>query len=85
MNAHEYTAPFRRPSAMIPIAMSLVALAMVLLTLATGGPVHAPDEGTAAHLFQLLMVGQAPVAGFFAIKWLPREPAQSLQVLGVQA
>ena|SRR5215216_1111319 len=85
MNTHEYTAPFRRPSAMIPIAMSLVALAIVLLTLAMDGPARAPDEGTAAHLFQLLMVGQAPVVAFFAIKWLPREPAQSLQVLGAQA
>ena len=31
-----------------------------------------PDEGTIAHLWQLLMAGQLPVLAFFAIKWLPR-------------
>jgi hypothetical protein len=70
---------------MIPIVMSLAALAVVLVAIATDGPVRTPDEGTAAYLFQLLLVGQAPVVAFFAIKWLPRDPAQSLQVLGAQA
>jgi hypothetical protein len=31
------------------------------------------------------MVAQLPIAGFFAIKWLPRQPKQTLVVLALQA
>lgn len=77
--------PYRSFSAIAPIVMSLIALAVALVTPATGAPERETGEWTAAHLFQLLMVGQAPFVAFFAIKWLPRDPAQSLQVLGAQA
>jgi hypothetical protein len=50
-----------------------------------GGIVRQPDEGTAAHLWQLLMAGQLPVLFFFSVKWLPRAPKQSLYVLALQA
>ena len=43
------------------------------------------DEGTAAHIFQLLMVAQVPVVGFFIVKWLPRAPGPTLPVLALQA
>jgi hypothetical protein len=46
--------------------------------------VHEADEGTLAHLWQLLMAGQLPVLAFFAIKWLPRAPNQTLCVLALQ-
>jgi len=85
MNTPSQLAPFRRISAAAPILMSLMALVVILVALAAGDPAREPDEGTAAHLFQLLLVGQAPIVAFFAIKWLPREPAHSLQVLGAQA
>lgn len=78
----------KKPSAWIPVAMSLAALGVVLGALAiAGGPDAArePDEGTAAHLFQLLMVAQVPVVAFFAVKWLPRAPKQALLVLTLQA
>jgi hypothetical protein len=42
------------------------------------------DEGAAAHIWQLLMAGQAPVVAFYAVKWLPRAPRAALQVLAVQ-
>ena len=74
----------KQPSALLPMAMSLTALAMVLGFLATNGVVHQADEGTEAHLWQLLMVGQMPIVGFFAIKWLPRAPRQTLPVLALQ-
>jgi hypothetical protein len=47
--------------------------------------VHEADEGTAAHLFQILMAGQLPIILFFAGKWLPRHPKQALEVLALQA
>jgi hypothetical protein len=75
----------KKPSAFLPVVMSLGALATVLIFLALHGVVHEPDEGTAAHIWQLLMAVQAPIIAFFAIKWLPRAPRQALYVLALQA
>jgi len=80
----------RKPSALVPLAMSLTALALLggayVFGLATGhsGLVREPDEGAIAHLWQLLMAGQLPVLACFAIKWLPRAPRQTLWVLALQ-
>ena len=73
------------PSAYLPVAMSLVALGIVLAHAAIYGVVHEADEGAAAHIFQLLMAGQIPVVLYFAIKWLPRDPRPALLVLALQA
>ncbi|TMD17703.1 MAG: hypothetical protein E6I00_07150 [Chloroflexi bacterium] len=75
----------RRPSALVPPAMSLVALVIVLGHIAFFGTAREADEGTAAHLWQLLMAGQVPVMAFFAITWLPRAPRQAMLVLALQA
>ena len=75
----------KQPSAFLPVAMSLGALAVVAASIALNGVVHEADEGTAAHLWQLLIAGQLPIVAFFAIKWLPRSPRQALQVLALQA
>jgi hypothetical protein len=74
----------KRPSALVPVAMSLTALAIVLGYLAMYGAARQADEGAAAHLWQLLMAGQLPVIAFFAIRWLPIEPRQALMVLALQ-
>ena len=76
--------PIKQPSAVLPIAMSLAALVIVLVHVARYGGAREPDEGTSAHLFQLLMAGQLPVVACFALKWLPRLPAQTLGVLALQ-
>ena len=76
---------FRLPSALVPMAMSLAALAVVLGHLALMGAVSQADEGPAAHIFQLLLVGQVPVVAFFAVKWLPRLPAEAMHVIATQA
>ena len=75
----------KQPSAFLPLAMSLAALALALGNAAIFGVVYEADEGTAAHLFQLLMVVQIPVVAFFAIKWLPRAPRETLRILALQA
>lgn len=77
--------PTRQPSAFIPIAMSIAALVTVLYHIAMFGIAREPDEGAAAHFWQLLMAGQVPVVAFYAVKWLPRTPRTALQVLAVQA
>ncbi len=74
-----------KPSALLPMAMSLCALAIVLGHAALFGTAHEADEGAAAHLFQLLMAGQAPLVAYFAWKWLRTTPGPALRVLGVQA
>jgi hypothetical protein len=65
--------------------MSLAALILVLVSVTLFGAAREADEGTAAHLWQLLVAGQLPVVAFFAIRWLPRAPRSALPVLAVQA
>ena len=80
-----FSAIIRRPSALIPMAMSFTALAIVLSHIAMSGAVREADEGIAAHLWQLLMALQTPLLAFFAIKWFPKAPRQSLYVIALQA
>jgi hypothetical protein len=80
-----FGAVVRQPSAFLPIAMSLTALAIVLGHIALYGAAREVDEGAAAHLWQILMAGQLPVLAFFAIRWLPRAPRQTAWVLALQA
>ena len=73
----------KQPSAFLPVAMSLAALTLVLGHVAMFGGAREADEGTAAHLFQLLMVAQLPIIAFFAIKWLPQNPRPALAILAL--
>jgi hypothetical protein len=74
----------RKPSAFLPVTMSLAALLTVLVTLAMFGVVRESDEGAAAHIWQLLMAGQVPIAAFFVVRWLPRAFKPALVVLALQ-
>jgi hypothetical protein len=74
----------KRPSAYLPVAMSIAALATVAVHVALYGAAREADEGTAAHLWQLLVGGQLPIVAFFAVKWLPRAPRQAVLVLVLQ-
>jgi len=48
-------------SALLPVIMSLLAFAIVLLAVATGWGMVPGDEGAAAHIFQILIVLQMPL------------------------
>jgi hypothetical protein len=87
MTNSENNSLFKQPSAWIPFVMSFAALAMIVVFVAINGFASSGngDEGAPARIFQLIMVAQLPIAGFFAIKWLPRQPKQSLMVLALQA
>ena len=47
--------------------MSAAALGTVLFHIVTVGTAPQPDEGAAAHIWQLLMAGQVPVVMFYAV------------------
>jgi hypothetical protein len=82
--SRSFGAIVKKPSAFLPLAMSLCALAVLGIAAMSGGLVPHKDEGATAHVWQLLMAGQMPVLAFFAIKWLPRAPRQTLGVLALQ-
>ena len=73
----------RQPSALVPLAMALTALAVVLGHVALYGAAREVDEGAAAHIWQLLMVAQLPALLVFGIRWLPKAPKQAMGVLGL--
>ena len=69
----------RRPSAQIPIAMSTTALALVIGYAMTFGTARQADEGAAAHIWQLLMLGQLPVVAVLPSSGCPpRQGRRSL-------
>jgi hypothetical protein len=74
----------KQPSAFLPVAMSLAALAVVLVDITWFGVAREADEGAAAHIWQILIAAQVPVVAFFTIKWLPRAPKPALLVLALQ-
>lgn len=74
----------KHPSAFLPVAMSLAALATVFIFIALNGTAPQEDEGAAAHIWQLLMAAQVPVVLFFAIKWVPQSPRQAMPILALQ-
>jgi hypothetical protein len=84
-----FIAVTKRPSAFLPIAMSITALTLVLGQIGsdliqTSHILHEVDEGTSAHLWQLLMAGQVPILAFFMFRWIPRAPKQELKMLALQ-
>jgi peptidoglycan/LPS O-acetylase OafA/YrhL len=78
------SAIMKQPSAFLPVTMSLIALATVAVHVSIFGTAREADEGTAAHIWQLLMGLQIPIVAFFAIKWLPQAPRPASYVLALQ-
>ena len=74
----------RQPTVFLPLVMSLVALSMVLVHFAIFGIVEETDEGTAAHIFQLLIVSQAPFIAFLAFRWVTLAPRKTLLFIVLQ-
>ena len=74
----------KHPSAFLPVAMSLGALATVLMFIALHGTAPQADEGAAAHIWQILMAAQVPIILFFAMRWLPESPRRAVPILGLQ-
>ena len=84
MENNHLLSSFRSPPAFIPLLMSLAALGVVAVQVLVFGTPRTADEGTSAHLFQLLMGGQLPVIAYFAITSRKRLPEGVLLVIGAQ-
>ena len=74
----------KHPSAFLPLAMSLAALALVLYRIVMFGIARQADEGAAAHIWQILMASEVLIVAFFALRYLPQQPKQALLVLALQ-
>ncbi len=74
----------KKASALIPVGMSLTALMLVVLQVATHGLRPEPDKGATAHIYQLLVVGQVPVVAYFLLRWFRSAPRQAARVVVVQ-
>ena len=74
----------RKPAALIPLAMSALAFATVLSAALIFNTRREPDEGAAAHIFQLLVAGQLPFLAWFAIQWLRRDIKGAASVIALQ-
>ena len=80
-------ATFKRPSAWIPIVMSLAMLAFILTLLSIHGipaPDENKDEGLGAHLFQLWLVIESVMIPYFAVRWLPQARKDAALILILQ-
>ena len=68
-----------------PIALSAIAFGVVVVVLTTGWQRWLTDEGTAAHIWQLLMILQVPLVALFlgTANW--RRPKEVAKVLALQA
>jgi hypothetical protein len=74
----------KRPTGFLPIALSSFVLALIVTRLIRFGPAPQPDEGTEAHLFQILMPAQVPLMALFAISWLEQRPKAAMRVIALQ-
>lgn len=74
-----------RPSAVAPVLMSLGALGAVAGHLVTVGTAPQADEGTAAHVWQLLMAGQLPVVAWFALRQVSEHRWRALAISALHA
>jgi len=72
------------PTALVPLGLSLASLALVAGYVALYGTARQPDEGAAAHIWQLLILAHGPAILVFLAKWAPRDFKAAMTVLAVQ-
>ena len=68
-----------------PIALSAITFSVVVVVLTTGWQRWLTDEGTAAHIWQLLMILQVPLVALFLATANWRRPKDVAKTLALQA
>jgi hypothetical protein len=76
--------PLKHWSGWLPIAIPVFLFLLGVRSVAINGFVRQADEGTEAHLFQLLMPVQLLLMGYFGLTWVPKAPRQAFPVLALQ-
>jgi hypothetical protein len=76
--------PLKHWSGWLPLAIPVFIFLLGVRSVAINGFVQQADEGTEAHIFQLLMPVQLALMGYFTLTWVPRAPRQALPVLALQ-
>ena len=84
LRMEESSSIWKKPGVWIPLAISLGALAYVLVYAALFGTAYHVDERAPARIFQLLMLSEIPFIIGFAVNWLPRLPAKAGGILVLQ-
>lgn len=74
---------FWSPGGFAPVAMSAGALTAIAGHILSSGIAPQADEGTAAHLWQLLMACQLPVVAWFALRWIPVRGRRAIAVSAI--
>ncbi len=75
----------RKPSALVPLALTAVMLGMMILYFVhVIPPEPTGDEGIMAHSFQLWAVLEFFAVMFFAFKWFPRESHEAWKITALQ-
>ena len=74
-----------RVTGFAPVAMSIAAYFLVLAAVAARWEVNQPDEGAAAHIFQLLVAGQVPIVLVYVASADWKRPWAILRMLLIQA
>ena len=75
----------KSPSAFVPVAMSLIALLLVVLHAAIFGITHQSDSSPVSLIFEIVMTAQLPVILFLAVTRLRSDPKPTVRILLVQA
>lgn len=81
---HDTHPSLRDPLAFIPIGLSVMALAVTVMGIASSGVVRDADEGTVAHLFQLFMTASLIMSVVFVVRWVAHAPRRTLRILAMQ-
>ena len=74
----------KKPSAWVPIVLPLIFFVYLVIYISIFGIVRQEDEGTGAHLFQLWLLLEPFMLGFFAFKYFKGARKETLIILAVQ-
>jgi hypothetical protein len=73
------------PTALLPLGLSLGALLVVLIHVASVGSAPGPDADSVAYVWQILMLAQIPALALFMGRWFRKGRRPAFQVLALQA
>ena len=74
----------KKSSAWIPIAIPLAFVAYIIVAIFFLDVAREEDEGVGAHLFQIWLVLEPFMLGYFLMKWMQKFPREVLYILGLQ-